>query len=466
MARIARLSAYEILDSRGNPTLAVAAALDDGSVGVAKVPSGASTGAREARELRDGDPSRYGGRGVQKAAAHVEGELARAVVGLPADDQEAVDRALCEADGTADKSRLGANAIVGVSLAVAHAQAVSEGRPLYVRIAHLLAAKGAEGEGSAAAGRAAAGGGPGREAGAEAEGGARGPAGRVRLPVPLMNIINGGSHAPNRLDFQEFMLVPLGFPTFAEALRAGVEVYRELGRRLADYGLASGVGDEGGFAPPLSRNLEAVELLVWSIERAGYRPGEEVAVALDPAASVFYRDGHYALSGEGRSLDAGELVDLYEEWASRHPIVSIEDGMAEDDEDGWRELARRLGGRLQLVGDDLFVTDAELVRRGAEERLANAVLVKVNQVGTLSEALATIRTARRFGWAAIVSHRSGETDDATIADLAVGAATGQIKAGAPARGERVAKYNRLLAIEREAGAAAEFAGRAAFAVLK
>ncbi|MBX6350739.1 MAG: phosphopyruvate hydratase [Clostridia bacterium] len=447
MARIARVLAHEILDSRGHPTLSVEVALEDGSSGTAKVPAGASTGSREARELRDGDPSRYGGRGVQKAVAHVEGELARAVVGLPAEDQEAVDRALREADGTRDKSRLGANAIVGVSLAVARAQAASAGTPLHRHLAGLFA-RTAPGEGAPDGGAAG------------------GPGGRVRLPVPLMNVVNGGSHAPNRLDFQEFMLVPWGFPTFAEALRAGVEVYHALGRLLSEYGLAAGVGDEGGFAPPFSRNLEAVEVLVWAIERAGYRPGDEVALALDPAASVFYRDGRYVLAGEGRALDSGELVDLYEDWASRHPIVSIEDGLAEDDREGWRELARRLGRRLQLVGDDLFVTDPELVRRGAEDGLANAVLVKVNQVGTLSEALATIRTARRFGWAAIVSHRSGETDDTTIADLAVGAGCGQIKAGAPARGERVAKYNRLLAIEREAGPTAEFPGRDAFAVLQ
>ena len=423
--QIAAVHAREILDSRGNPTVEVEVALRDDARGRAAVPSGASTGAHEALELRDGDPKRYGGKGVLRAVGHVNGEIAAAVKGLPADDQAALDRRLIELDGTPAKSRLGANAVLGVSLAAAHAAAAAHGEPLYRHLARL-------------AGR---------------------DQGDVLLPVPMCNILNGGKHAEGSTDFQEFMVMPLGAPTFADALRMATDVYHALSRLIQDRGLPTTVGDEGGFAPPGLANAEAVELVTAAIEAAGYRPGEEIALALDPAASELFVDGSYRLEREGRTLASEELVALWEDWRRRYPIVSIEDGMAEDDWEGWRLLTERLGDGTQLVGDDLFVTNVDRIQRGIRERSANAVLIKLNQIGTLTETLAAIEAAREDGWNAVISHRSGETEDTTIADLAVATGVGQIKAGAPARGERTAKYNRLLRIEEELGASARYAGR-------
>ena len=417
---IVSVRARQILDSRANPTIEVEVELIDGSVGKAAVPSGASTGAHEAHELRDGDPQRFRGKGVLKAIGHVQGQIAEAVIGLSALDQAVVDRALIELDGTLNKSRLGANAVLGVSLAVAHAAAGSQGLPLYRYLG--------------------------------------GPLARL-LPVPFFNILNGGKHAADSTDFQEFMVVPVGAQTFAQALEMGAEVYQALKKVLADKGLSTNVGDEGGFAPSLGSNSEAVELILSAIAAAGYRAGDEVAIALDPAASEFFQDGQYVLSREGRTLSAEEMVAHWEDWASRYPIVSIEDGMAEDDWAGWWQLSTRLGRQVQIVGDDLFVTNTERLAKGIREGAANAILIKPNQIGTLTETVAAIEMAHRAGWAAMISHRSGETEDTTIADLAVAAGTGQIKSGAPARGERVAKYNRLLRIEEELGAAARYAGR-------
>jgi enolase len=394
--------------------------LADGARGRAIVPSGASTGTHEAHELRDGDPKRYGGKGVLDAVANVNGEVADAVAGQLASDQQGLDRLMAALDGTANKSRLGANALLGVSLAAAHAVAAARGVPLYVHMG-----------------------------GAEAN----------LLPLPLFNVLNGGKHATRSTDFQEFMLAPVGRPTFAEALRAGAEVYQALKKLLDARGLSTNVGDEGGFAPSLGNNVAAVELLVQAIEAAGYRPGEDVAIALDPAASELYEDGRYNLASEGRVLTSAEMVDLWADWVSRYPIVSIEDGLAEDDWEGWALLTARLGDRVQLVGDDLLVTNSTFLERAIEVKACNAILVKVNQIGTLSEAVAaTERALSMPGWAAVMSHRSGETEDTTIADLAVGLGTGQIKTGAPARGERTAKYNRLLRIEAELGARARYAG--------
>ena len=423
--QIAAVHAREILDSRGNPTVEVEVALRDGARGRAAIPSGASTGAHEALELRDGDPKRYGGKGVLQAVGHVNGEIASAVKGLPADDQVALDRRLIELDGTPAKSRLGANAILGVSLAAAHAAAAARGEPLYRHLARL-------------AGR---------------------DQGDVLLPVPMCNILNGGKHAEGSTDFQEFMVMPLGAPTFAEGLRMAVDVYHALARLIQDRGLPTTVGDEGGFAPPGLANAEAVELVTAAIEAAGYRPGEEIALALDPAASELFVDGSYRLEREGRTLTSGELIALWEDWRGRYPIVSIEDGMAEDDWEGWRLLTERLGDQVQLVGDDIFVTNVERIERGIRERSANAVLIKLNQIGTLTETLAAIDAARQAGWAVVISHRSGETEDTTIADLSVATGVGQIKTGATARGERTAKYNRLLRIEEELGNSARYAGR-------
>lgn len=417
--KIVRVHAREILDSRGNPTVEVEVQLADGSTGVAAVPSGASTGTHEAVELRDGDPTRYGGKGVQTAVANVNGEIAELVTGLSAFDQVAIDRALIELDGTANKGRLGANAILGVSLAVARAAAASARLPLYRYLG--------------------------------------GPTAHV-LPVPMFNILNGGKHALDSTDFQEFMVMPVGARTFSEALRMGAEVYHALHRLLAQRGYATSVGDEGGFAPHLPGNREAVELVLDAIKAAGYRAGEQVVLALDPATSELFADGRYTLPKEGRSLSATELVDLWQDWCVRYPIVSIEDGMAEDDWSGWRELTQRLGDRIQLVGDDLFVTNTERLARGIREGVANAILIKLNQIGTLTETIAAIELAKRAGYATVISHRSGETEDTTIADLAVATHAGQIKTGAPARSERVAKYNRLLQIEEELGSAARYAG--------
>jgi enolase len=421
VSRIGAVTAREILDSRGNPTVEVEVTLDSGACGRAAVPSGASTGIHEALELRDGDASRYGGLGVRAAVRNVREVIAPLLLGRDPMDQAGLDRLLVEADGTPNRSRLGANAILGVSLAVARAAAAGQGVPLFRYL---------------------------------------GGAGAVTLPVPLMNVLNGGKHADNGLDFQEFMIVPWGAPTFSEALRAGVETYHALHRLLRERGLATGVGDEGGFAPRLSGNEEALDLLVAAIARAGRVPGRDVALALDPAASSFFHDGRYRLDG-GRTLrSSDEMIAYYAGLAERFPIVSIEDGLAEDDWDGWAALTRRLGSRVQLVGDDLFVTSRARIRRGIDRGAANAVLIKPNQVGTLSETLEAIRLARAHGWAAIVSHRSGETEDTTIADLTVATGAGQIKTGAPARSERVCKYNQLLRIEEALGEAARFPGRA------
>jgi enolase len=417
MIPIEGVSALEVLDSRGNPTLSVTVSTAFGS-GTAAVPSGASTGAHEAIELRDGDPGRFGGRGVLTALANVEGEIAEAVEGMDVLGQAALDQALIELDGTANKSRLGANAILGVSLAGAHAAADCTELPLYRYLG-----------------------------GAQA----------TLLPLPMANILNGGVHADNSVDMQEFMVCPVGAETFADCLRAIAEVYHALKKILHERGLSTAVGDEGGFAPDLKSNEEALQLIVSAIEQAGYRPGEDVAVALDPAATELYKNGAYELSGEGRKLNSAELIDLYTAWIDSYPIVSIEDGMAEDDWDGWKLLTDRLGHRAQLVGDDLFVTNPRRLTEGIERGVATSILIKVNQIGSLTETLTAIETARSAGYSAVMSHRSGETEDTTIADLAVATGVGMIKTGAPARSDRVAKYNRLLAIEAELGTSARYA---------
>jgi enolase len=417
----------EILDSRGNPTVEVEVRTAGGRLGRAAVPSGASTGSREALELRDGDKTRYGGKGVRKAVAHVNEEIANAVAKHPLgglEDQESLDRTLVSLDGTETKSRLGANALLGVSLAAAHAGAAVAGEPLYRFLG--------------------------------------GPDASL-LPAPMMNVLNGGAHADNNVDLQEFMLYPLGAASFGEALRWGSEVFHRLRGVLHAKGYSTSVGDEGGFAPNLGSNREAIELLLQAIELAGYRPGDEIAVALDPAASEFYRDGVYDLAAEGVKKSSEEMVDFWEEWCGRYPIVSVEDGLAEGDWEGWALLTKRLGKRVQLVGDDIFVTNPKILRRGIERGVANAILVKVNQIGTLTETLEAIRTARAAGYSSIVSHRSGETEDTTIADLAVASGAGQIKTGSLCRSDRVAKYNRLLRIEEELGGRARYAGRTTLA---
>jgi len=417
-----RIEAREILDSRGNPTIEVDCWTSSGRLGRAAVPSGASTGAREALELRDGDASRYLGKGVRQAVAHVNGEIAKAVRGGRLgglEEQAELDRALVALDGTETKSRLGANALLGVSLAAAHAAAAAAERPLY----HFIG-------------------------GDEA----------TLLPAPMMNVLNGGAHADNSVDVQEFMLYPLGAPSFSEALRWGAEVFHTLKKVLLEKGHSTSVGDEGGFAPNLRSNDEALELILQAIERAGYQAGTQISIALDPAASEFYADGQYTLASEGRSLDAGGMVDFWSDWVSRYPIVSIEDGLAEDDWAGWAKLTAALGDRTQLVGDDLFVTNPAILKRGIEERCANAILIKVNQIGTLSETLEAIAMAKAAGFASVVSHRSGETEDTTIADLAVGSGAGQIKTGSLCRSDRIAKYNQLLRIEAALGDRARYAG--------
>ena len=413
--------AREILDSRGNPTVEVEVLLSGGATGRAGVPSGASTGKREALELRDGDRKRYGGKGVTKAVANVNGEISRELRGADARDQRLVDRVLIELDGTPNKSRLGANAILGVSLAVARAAAEASGLSLYRYL---------------------------------------GGAGGRTLPVPMMNLVNGGVHADNRLDPQEFMACPVAFDSFAEALRAGAEVFHALKEILKKRGLSTAVGDEGGFAPDIGTSREALDLLVAAIEAAGYRPGEDVVVALDPAASEFYRDGRYVL--EGATLDSAGMVAYWQELAADYPIASIEDGLAESDRDGWIAMTRRLGEKVLLVGDDVFVTNSEILARGIEDGIGNALLVKLNQVGTVSETLEAVDLAQSSGYRTVVSHRSGETCDDSIADLAVAVNSGLIKTGSASRGERLAKYNRLLAIEDELAEAGVFAGREAF----
>ncbi len=421
MSEITEVLAREILDSRGNPTVEVEVVLESGALGRAAVPSGASTGEREALELRDGDKRRYLGKGVTKAVENVNQAIAPEVEGLEAICQVELDQLLCELDGTADKSRLGANALLGVSLAVAKAAAAEVDLPLYRYL---------------------------------------GGANAKVLPAPMMNILNGGKHADNTVDFQEFMVMPLGAESFAEALRTGVEVFHALRGVLKQKGYNTAVGDEGGFAPDLKSNEEAVQLILTAIEKAGFRPGADVFLALDPAASEFYSDGHYILQGEGgKRLTPGEMVDSYARWVSQYPIVSIEDGMAENDWDGWAALTKKIGSQVQLVGDDLFVTNAKILREGIAKGVANAILIKVNQIGTLTETLDAILTAHRAGYAAVVSHRSGETEDTTIADLAVATNAGQIKTGSASRTDRIAKYNQLLRIEEELGDAALFLGR-------
>jgi len=424
--RIAAVHGREVLDSRGNPTVEVDVRLDGGAFGRAIVPSGASTGAHEAVELRDGDKARYGGKGVLDAVANVNTEIAEAVTGFDALDQPGLDRLLVVLDGSPDKGRLGANALLGVSLAVAHAAAAAEGQPLYRYL------------GGAAA---------------------------HRLPVPLVNILNGGKHAVNSTDFQEFMIAPVGAPTFAEALRWAAETFHALGALLHERGFATTVGDEGGYAPSLGTNEAAIEAVLEAIERAGYEPGRQIAIALDPAASEVYQDGAYLLAREGRSLSSDELISFWADWAARYPIISLEDGLDEDDWTGWSALTARLGGQIQVMGDDLLVTNTERLARGIRERAANSILIKLNQIGTLTETREAVEMAQAAGWRAIVSHRSGETEDTTIADLVVGLGTGQIKTGSISRSERIAKYNRLLRIEEELGAAAAYAGTSAFAAL-
>jgi enolase len=414
----------EILDSRGNPTVEVDVFLDDGSVGTAMVPSGASTGAHEAVELRDGDRERYGGKGVLNAVRHVNETIRPDVTGVDALDQVSLDRLLLDLDGTENKSRLGANALLGVSLAVARAAAESVGLPLYRYL---------------------------------------GGAGARTLPVPLVNILNGGKHAVDSTDFQEFMVAPLGAPSFREGLRWAAETFHALGGLLHERGLVTTVGDEGGYAPSLGSNEDAIAAVLSAIERAGYQPGEQIAIALDPATTELYSDGSYTLAREGRTLTSAELIDFWADWADRYPIVSIEDGLAEDDWSGWAELTARLGERTQLVGDDLLVTNTSRLARAISERAANSILVKLNQIGTLTETIEAVEMAQRAGWTAIISHRSGETEDTTIADLVVALNTGQIKTGSTSRGERTAKYNRLLRIEEELADAAVYAGSRAFA---
>ena len=423
MSTIEHIVGREILDSRGNPTVEVEVLLDSGAVGRAAVPSGASTGQFEAVELRDGGP-RFGGKGVSIAVANVNGEIREELIGADALDQRGVDQAVCDLDGTDNKARLGANAILGVSLAVAKAAANELELPLYRHVggtnAHVL-------------------------------------------PVPMMNVLNGGAHADNNVDFQEFMVMPVGAASFSEALRWGTEVYHGLKKLLTDEGLSTAVGDEGGFAPNLANNAEPVELLVQAIEAAGFTPGDDVAIALDPATSEIYRDGLYVLEGEGRSLTPEQMADYWADLCARFPIVSIEDGMDEEDWDGWAALTERIGGAVQLVGDDLFVTNTTRLSRGIEAGVANGILVKVNQIGSLTETLEAVSLANRAGYTAVMSHRSGETEDTTIADLAVATNCGQIKTGAPARSDRVAKYNQLLRIEEQLGHSAAFLGAAALA---
>ena len=422
MATIQHVRGFEILDSRGNPTVAAEVVLANGARGFAAAPSGASTGSREALELRDGDPRRYLGKGVTRAVSHVNGELARALVGREAQDQSGLDQLMISLDGTPTKARLGANAILAVSLALAKAAAASAGQPLYRHLA---------------AGRMA------------------------RLPLPMMNIINGGAHADNNVDMQEFMVLPVGAPSFSEALRWGVEVFHSLKGLLKARGLSTAVGDEGGFAPDLQSNEQALEIIMAAIAAAGFRPGADIGLGLDVASSEFYAAGTYTLASEGKRFSAEQFVDHLQDWVDSYPIVTIEDGMAEGDWEGWLLLTSRLGHRVQLVGDDLFVTNTEILREGIQRGAANAILIKPNQIGTLTETLAAIRMAEQAGYAAVVSHRSGETEDTTIADLSVCTAATQIKTGSLCRSDRMAKYNRLLLIEAELGTSAAFAGHAA-----
>jgi enolase len=427
MSKIKAIKGHEILDSRGNPTVAVDVILDSGASGTAAVPSGASTGTREAVELRDGDARRYGGKGVLKAVANVNGEIRNAIVGMDANDQAALDRKMIALDGTENKGRLGANAILGVSLATARAAAADAGVPLYKYL---------------------------------------NPNGPYHMPVPMMNILNGGVHADNSVDLQEFMIMPIGAPSFREALRYGAEVFHALKAVLKQQGMNTAVGDEGGFAPNLPSNEAALEAVMEAIGQAGFKAGKDIYIALDAASSEFYKDSKYVLEAEGKSFSSSEFTDWLADWVNRYPIVSLEDGMGESDWTGWTELTRKLGNKIQLVGDDIFVTNPSIFKRGIEQGVANSILIKVNQIGTLTETLEAIRMADAAGYTAVVSHRSGETEDTTIADLAVATTASQIKTGSLSRSDRVAKYNRLLVIEEELGDAARYGGRAAFKVFR
>jgi len=427
MSAIVDVIAREILDSRGNPTVEADVLLESGVLGRAAVPSGASTGSKEAIELRDGDAKRYGGKGVLKAVENINTEICEAVIGVDATEQSFVDKTLVELDGTENKSRLGANAILAVSLAVAKAAAEESGLPLHRYL---------------------------------------GGAGAMTMPVPMMNVINGGAHADNSLELQEFMIVPVGFSSFREALRCGAEVFHALKKLLAERGLSTAVGDEGGFAPRLPKHEAAIKTILEAIEAAGYRPAEQVALAIDCASSEFYEDGEYTLAAEGLSMNSEQFADFLAAWVEKYPIISIEDGMAEDDWDGWKLLTRRLGKKVQLVGDDLFVTNTRFIRQGIDKGVANSVLIKINQIGTLTETFAAIEMAKRHGYTSVVSHRSGETEDTTIADIAVASGALQIKTGAPSRSDRLAKYNQLLRIEEDLGETASYPGRGAFYQLR
>ena len=426
MSRIVDVKAREVLDSRGNPTVEAEVYLDSGIVGSAMVPSGASTGEREAIELRDGDKARYLGKGVLNAVKFVNTEIREAVVGMNANDQAALDAKMIALDGTPSKSRIGANAILGVSMAAARAAAQEAGVPLYKFL---------------------------------------NKSGEFIMPVPMMNIINGGSHADNSVDLQEFMILPVGAPTFREAIRYGAEVFHNLAKVLKSRGLATTVGDEGGFAPNLSSNEEAIEVILEAIEKAGYKAGEDIYLGMDAAASEYFKDGKYVLAAENRSFTSAEMVDFLSVWVDKYPIISIEDGLDENDWDGWKLQTEKLGGKIQLVGDDLFVTNPAILKEGIDKGIANSILIKVNQIGTLTETLAAIDMAAAAGYSAVVSHRSGETEDTTIADLVVATGTGQIKTGSLSRSDRVAKYNRLMKIEDELGDKAKYAGRSAFKML-
>ncbi len=423
MSKIINIKAREVLDSRGNPTLEADVTLESGVVGSAMVPSGASTGEREAIELRDGDKARYLGKGVLNAVNNVNTEIKAAIVGMDANDQAAIDNAMIALDGTDNKARLGANAILSVSMAVAHAAAKEAGVPLYKHF---------------------------------------NKSGKFIMPVPMMNIINGGSHADNSVDLQEFMILPVGAPTFREAIRYGAEVFHNLAKVLKAKGLATTVGDEGGFAPNLSSNEEAIEVILEAIEKAGYKAGVDIFLGMDAAASEYYEDGKYVLSAENRSFDSIEMNDFLAAWVEKYPIISIEDGLDQNDWAGWKDQTEKLGGKIQLVGDDLFVTNPKILAEGIEKGIANSILIKVNQIGTLTETFAAVEMAHAAGYTAVMSHRSGETEDTTIADLAVATGTGQIKTGSLSRSDRVAKYNRLMKIEEELGEAAVYAGRSAF----
>ncbi|GHC80489.1 enolase [Pseudorhodoferax aquiterrae] len=427
MSAIVDIVGREILDSRGNPTVECDVLLESGTMGRAAVPSGASTGSREAIELRDGDKSRYLGKGVLKAVEHVNTEISEAVLGLDASEQAFLDKTLIDLDGTENKSRLGANAMLAVSMAVARAAAEESGLPLYRYF---------------------------------------GGMGGVSLPVPMMNVINGGAHANNSLDLQEFMIIPVGAPSFREALRYGTETFHALKKILHDQGISTAVGDEGGFAPSVASHEAAIQMILQAIEQAGYKPGEQIALGLDCAASEFYKDGKYVLEGEGLSLSSEEWTAMLSGWCDKYPIISIEDGMAEGDWDGWKHQTEVLGKRVQLVGDDLFVTNTKILQQGIERGIANSILIKINQIGTLSETFAAIELAKTSGYTSVISHRSGETEDSTIADIAVGTNAGQIKTGSLSRSDRMAKYNQLLRIEEDLGDVARYPGRRAFNVLR